>query len=112
LPVVAMIGIFIVLAIPAIIFIGITVVLEIAIHAAFANAGALVAAAGLLFEVLIGITAAVIAMLLGICIGGPLSTAVRQYALLFYGGRYQQLGDILSPPPPPAPAVPVAPEMA
>lgn len=112
LPVVAMIGIFIVLAIPAIIFIGMVVVLEIAIHAAFANAGALVAAAGWLFQVLIGVAAAVIAMLIGICIGGPLSTAVRQYALLFYGGRYQRLGDILSPPPPAPPAIPSAPEMA
>lgn len=112
LPVVAMIAIFIVLAIPAIIFIGVVVVMEIAIHAAFANAGTVMAAAGFLFEVLVGVTAGVIAMLVGICVGGPLSTAVRQYALTFYGGRYQRLGDILSPPPPPAPIAPVAPEMA
>jgi hypothetical protein len=30
------------------------------------------------------------------------STAVREYALLFYGGRYQALGDILYPPTPAA----------
>lgn len=114
LPVVAMIAIFIVLAIPAIIFIGVVVVFEIAIHALFANAGLVLAAAGILFQVLVGIVAGVIALLIGICVGGPLSTAVRQYALLFYGGRYQRLGDILSPPPPPPlpPVVPVAPEMA
>lgn len=112
LPVVAMIAIFIVLAIPAIIFIGVVVVAEIAIHAIFANAGAVLAAAGVLFEVLVGVVAGVIALLVGIGVGGPLSTAVRQYALLFYGGRYQRLGDILSPPPPQPPLVPAAPEMA
>lgn len=109
LPVVAMIGIFIVLAIPAIVFIAVVVIFEIAIHSVFAHAGAAAAAAGLLFQVLVGIIAAAIAMLVGICVGGPLSTAVRQYALLFYGGRYQRLGDILFPPLPP---MPVAPEMA
>jgi len=29
------------------------------------------------------------------------STGVREYALIFYGGRYRVLGDILYPPPPP-----------
>ena len=113
LPIVAMIGIFIVLAIPAIIFIAIVVILEVAIHSIFAHAGMAAAAAGVLFQVLVGVMAAVIAMLVGICVGGPLSTAVRQYALLFYGGRYQRLGEVLFPPPPPPPAaIPVAPEMA
>lgn len=112
LPVVAMIGIFLVLAIPAILFIGAVVVIEIAIHAVFANAGAAAAAAGILFQVLVGLVAGVIAMLVGICVGGPLSTAVRQYALMFYGGRFQRLGDILSPPPPPPPMVRIAPETA
>jgi hypothetical protein len=37
-------------------------------------------------------------VLASICLGGPLSTAAREYALLFYGGRYQALGDLLSPP--------------
>ena len=32
-----------------------------------------------------------------ICLGGPLSTGIREYALVFYGGRYQRLGDMLSP---------------
>ena len=41
-----------------------------------------------------------------IVIGGPLSTAIRQYALIFYGSRYQALGNILFPPPPVAPLAP------
>lgn len=111
LPIVAAIAIFIVLIIPAIIFIALVVVMEVAIHAVFANAGSIVATAGILFQVLVGIIAGAIAILIGISVGGPLSTAVRQYALLFYGGRYQRLGDTLYPEPPP-PVVPVTPEMA
>jgi hypothetical protein len=42
-------------------------------------------------------------LLASICLGGPLSTGVREYALLFYAGRYKLLGDILYPPPPPPP---------
>jgi len=41
--------------------------------------------------------------LASICLGGPLSTGVREYALIFYGGRYQVLGDALYPPPPQPP---------
>lgn len=37
------------------------------------------------------------ALLAGICLGGPLSTGIRQYALIFYGSRYKALGDILYP---------------
>ena len=40
----------------------------------------------------------IFALLAGICIGGPVSTAIREYALIFYGGRYKALGDILYPP--------------
>jgi hypothetical protein len=38
---------------------------------------------------------------------GTIGTFRRNYALLFYGGRYPPLGDILQPPvPPPAPWIP------
>ena len=46
------------------------------------------------------------ALLASVCLGGPLSTGIREYALMFYGGRYQALGDILSPPPAPRPGEP------
>jgi hypothetical protein len=39
-----------------------------------------------------------------------LSTGIREYALIFYGGRYKALGDILYPQPPPF--VGSAPEVA
>jgi hypothetical protein len=31
-------------------------------------------------------------------VGGPVATWIRTYALMFYGGRYQALGDALYPP--------------
>ena len=37
-------------------------------------------------------------MLASICLGGPLSTATREYAILFYAGRYKVMGDLLYPP--------------
>ena len=37
------------------------------------------------------------ALLAGICLGGPVSTGIREYALIFYGGRYKELGDTLYP---------------
>jgi hypothetical protein len=55
---------------------------------------------GILLQVFFGVVAFGIAVLVGICLGGPVSTGIREYALMFYGGRYQALGDILYPPPP------------
>jgi hypothetical protein len=38
--------------------------------------------------------------------GGTIGTFRRNYAMLFYGGRYPALGDILQPPAPPPPPSP------
>jgi hypothetical protein len=57
---------------------------------------------GIFLQVLVGVVTFGITLFVWIAVGGPLSTAVRQYALLFYGGRYQPLGNILWPPPPTA----------
>lgn len=65
---------------------------EVGIHATLGGAGTPL-------MVLIGLISVLIAALVGICFGGPLSTATREYALIFYGGRYQRLGDTLFPPP-------------
>jgi carbon starvation protein CstA len=43
---------------------------------------------GIFLQVLAGVIAFAVALFVWIAVGGPLSTAVRQYALLFYGGRY------------------------
>lgn len=102
LPIAGLIALFIVLIVPAIIFIAAIAIVEVGIHSVFSDAASAAAMIGIFFEVLVGIFAVGVALLVGIGAGGPLSTAIRQYALLFYGGRYRPLGDILSPPPMPA----------
>jgi hypothetical protein len=106
LPIVALIGLFIVLILPAILFFVVVIAVEVAMHAAFSGATGAAQFLGIFLQVLIGFVAFVMAALAGICLGGPLSTAVREFALIFYGGRYKPLGDILYPPPPPAPPIP------
>ena len=95
LPIVAVIGLFVVLILPTLVCIAAVAALEFGLHAAFANS-----AIGIFLEVLVGVVAFGIALAVGIGVGGPVSTAIRQYALLFYGSRYQALGEILFPPPP------------
>jgi hypothetical protein len=108
LPAVAMAGIFIVLIIPGLIVVGSLAAVEYSLHSAFADATGGAAVAGILVQIFFGVVAFGFALLASICLGGPLSTGVREYALIFYGGRYQALGDLLYPPPP---AVLGAPEL-
>jgi hypothetical protein len=98
LPIIASIGIFIVLLIPGIVLAGAVAGLELGLHSAFANSTGSAAVAGVMLQVFFGVVAFGFFVLASICLGGPLSTAAREYALLFYGGRYQALGDLLSPP--------------
>jgi hypothetical protein len=74
--------------------------MEYGIHSAFADATGGAAAAGIAIQVCFGVVAFFYAVLASICLGGPLSTGTREYALIFYGGRYQALGNILYPPTP------------
>jgi len=101
LPTIATIGVFIVLALPGLMLAGSVAAIEYGIHSVFADATGAAALVGVLLEVFFGVVAFGFALLAGICLGGPVSTGVREYALIFYGGRYQVLGDILYPPPPP-----------
>ncbi|MFP5228517.1 MAG: hypothetical protein ACLGXA_12905 [Acidobacteriota bacterium] len=105
LPVVAAIGLFIVLLIPGILFGLAVAAVEIGLHAAFGST-----VLGIFLKVSAGVIAGLIALLVFIGVFGPLNTAVREYALVFYGGRYRPLGETLYPPPPPvaipAPAIP------
>jgi len=101
LPIAATIGAMIVLAIPAILC-----VLALGVPVAWTST--LVAGATglskLLFILLISVIVligAALVIFVGLCIGGPIGIAVRNYALLFYGWRYKVLGDLLSPPQPP-----------
>jgi len=103
LPIIAAIALFMLLAIPGLMLAGSVAAIEFGIHSTFADATGSSALVGKLLEVFFGILAFGFALLAGICLGGPVSTAIREYALVFYGGRYKQLGDTLYPPSVPSP---------
>jgi hypothetical protein len=88
---------FVVLMIPFLILGGIGLVLVLLLKAASAG-----------LAVLLGIPAAILLGLIFfvafIGVSGTIGTFRRNYALLFYGGRYPPLGNILQPPVPPPPA--------
>ena len=106
LPIIAIIGLFFLLLLPGLGLAAALASVEFAVHSIFADATGASALVGVLLEVFFGVVAFVFALLASICIGGPVSTAIREYALIFYGGRYKTLGDTLYPPtPPPASAV-------
>jgi len=86
-----------VVAIPGLVLLGVIAALEYGLHSAFADATGGAAAAGAMLQVFFGLIAFGFTLLLSICLGGPLSTGVREYALVFYGGRYRLLGEILYP---------------
>jgi len=106
LPIIAAIGLFVVLLLPGLGLAAALASVEYAVHSIFADATGVSAFVGILLKIFFGVVALVFAVLASICIGGPVSTAIREYALIFYGGRYKTLGDTLYPPtPPPASAV-------
>jgi len=103
IPAAAMMCLFIALFIPLLIVVAIGAVVGVAFHSLFAGASGV--SAFLLISLAAVFVLAVVAffVLLGIGLTGPISICVRNYALLFYGGRYATLGNILLPPPPPLP---------
>jgi hypothetical protein len=98
LPVVAMIGMMIVLLIPMIIIFGVPGVMIAGLHSLTVHGSPAVVFVATFFEVLLGLLMLAIGVLAAICFGGPLSIAIRNYALVFYGGRYEPLGKVLFPP--------------
>jgi len=99
LPVIAGIGVFIVLIIPGLIVAGSLAAFVYGIHSAFAGATGATMIVGVIIQAFFGLLAFGLMLLASICLGGPVSTGIREYALIFYGGRYQALGEILYPPP-------------
>ena len=100
-PMAAYIALVIVMIIPLLIVVGILALTGVGIYyAAFEGATGVIAFIGIFIEVVLGLIGLAFMLLLGFGLGGPIATLIRNYALLFYGGRYQALGDILSPPPP------------
>ena len=104
LPFIASICVVMILAVPGLAVLGAIAALEYGLHSAFADATGAAAVVGVLLQVFFGLVAFGFTLLASICLGGPLSTGVREYALVFYGGRYPALGNIMYPPPPPPPA--------
>jgi hypothetical protein len=103
LPFVAMIGLMIVAAIPVLIVVGIVALIVAGFHGAFEDATGAAAAIGVAFEVLVGIIGLAFGLVVAFSLGGPIATWIRNYALVFYGGRYAPLGEMLFPSPPPTP---------
>jgi hypothetical protein len=101
LPILAMIGLFFLLLLPGLGLAAALASVEYAVHSIFADATGASVFVVILLKIFFGVVAFVFAVLAGICLGGPVSTAIREYALIFYGGRYKALGDILYPPAPP-----------
>jgi hypothetical protein len=97
LPTIASIAVMLVLAIPGLLLAGTIAAMEWGIHSGFSGSTGTSWLVGIALEVFFGLVAFGFALLASICIGGPLSTGVREYALIFYGGRYKALGDILYP---------------
>jgi hypothetical protein len=100
LPIISFIGLVIVLLVPSLVLLGSVGAAEYAIHTAFAGASGAINAIGILLEMFIGVIALGFAIVIGISIGGPVSTAIREYALIFYGSRYAKLGDLMFSPVP------------
>lgn len=94
LPIVAMIGMFILMAIPLFVVFGILGGFIALMHASAAGSTPI----GIFLEAAAGLIALVLGVLLAISFGGPVSIAIRNYALVFYGARYRALGDVLYPP--------------
>jgi hypothetical protein len=104
LPVVTIAVLFVVLLIPGLVVAGSIAALMYGIRSAFAGSTGGAAEAGLLVQMFFSSVGFLLMVLAGICLGGPVSTGIREYALTFYGGRYRALGEMLYPsavPPPP-----------
>jgi hypothetical protein len=101
LPVLAMIALFIILFIPLLMVFGVLAISLVGFTAALAYATGVTRIFLIALAAIVGLFTLCLGLLVAISVGGPIATWKRNYALLFYGGRYQALGDILSPPPPP-----------
>lgn len=97
LPIIGFVGIVMVLLVPGLVLVGSVAGAEYGVHSAFAHATGASVAIGAMLEVFIGAVALGFALVIGISIGGPVSTGIREYALVFYGSRYQKLGEMMFP---------------
>jgi MFS family permease len=103
LPTIAFIVLFLLLMIPGLFAVGATAMFGYGVHGALAGATGASLITKIALEVFFGILAFGIVLFASICVAGPVCTAIREYALLFYGGRYRTLGNLLDPPAPQSP---------
>jgi len=108
LPLIAMVVLFMVLLIPGLALAGAFGAIEYGVQSAFAGSTGAAGIAGAMLQAFFGVVAFVFLLLATISLGGPVSTGIREYALMFYGGRYPVLGDILYPPAAQLPPLPGA----
>lgn len=108
LPTIATIVLTMVLVIPGLVLAGALAMVEWGLHSYFADATGSAVAVGVMLQVFFGLVAAGFGLLAMVCLGGPLSTAFREYALVFYGGRYAALGEILDITAAPVPLPPMS----
>jgi hypothetical protein len=101
MPIGAAIGVVLIMIIPLVLLFVIPGVMMGLLHAAAINAEGGMRIAFLILEGSLGFVLFLLAALVAIAVGGTLGIAIREYALMFYGGRYQQLGEILASPQPP-----------
>jgi hypothetical protein len=97
LPAIATVAVLIVLALPGLMLAGSVAAVEWSVHSVFTGTSGSSWFVGIALQVFFGVVAFGFALLASICVGGPLSTGVREFALVFYGGRYAALGDVLYP---------------
>ena len=95
LPTVATIIVVMVLAIPGLVLAGGQAMVEWGLHSYFADATGSSVVVGAMLQVFFGLLEFFFGLLAMVCIGGPVSTSIREYALVFYGGRYEALGEVL-----------------
>ena len=103
LPTVAMAAVFMVLLIPGLMLAGALAAIGYGIHSAFTESTGTAAVAGLILQGFFGVVAGIFALFASVCVGAPVSTGIREYALTFYGGRYPALGAVLDAPVPELP---------
>jgi hypothetical protein len=99
LPLFAMIGLFLVALIPTLVVVGVLGMGAMEFRSLLEDATGVGEALRVSLAILFGLVGLSFCALLAVGLGGPLGICIRNYALLFYGGRYAALGDLLSPPP-------------
>jgi hypothetical protein len=106
IPIAAAMCLFLVLIIPMIILVVITAATAGGMHALLAGASGVGAFFLIPLAAIFILAGICFTVLLAISLGGPISISIRNYSLLFYGGRFPLLGNILAPPPPVPPDAP------